>query len=268
MARSLVLVLALCAPLRAADKIPDGMLTRQTGELPILLSAPHGGRKPIPDCPVRAGKNVPLFVTVNDTNTDLLARKVADEIEKAMKAKPYLVIAHFERKYADVNRPEANGVEHAAAKPYYRAYHEFLKDSRAAIQKDWGRGLVIDLHGQAADANAIFRGTNNLQTTKHLVDRFGKTALTGKTGFFGLLAKAGYTITPANDADAKEDPRFSGGYIVATYGSKTDGSVDAIQLELGGQVRTRIGMDPFAKNLAAAIATFAKEYLPAEKKTK
>ncbi len=266
MARSLAFVLLLCAPLRAADKIPDDMLTRQAGELPILLSAPHGGRKPIPDCPARVGKNVPKFVTVNDTNTDALARKVADEIEKVMKAKPYLAIAHFERKYADVNRPEEQGVEHAAAKPYYQAYHQFLKDSRAAIQKDWGRGLVIDLHGQAADANAIFRGTNNAQTTRHLVDRFGMASLTGKTGVFGLLAKSGYTIAPANDSDAKEDPRFSGGYIVATYGSKTDGSVDAIQLELGGKVRTRAGIDPFAKDLAAAIAAFAKEYLPEKKK--
>jgi N-formylglutamate amidohydrolase len=265
-ARPLLLLFVIGAPLHAADAVTEDYLTRQVGELPILISAPHGGRKPIPNCPVRTGKNVPLFVTVNDTNTDLLARKVADELAKVMKAKPYLAISHFERKYADVNRSEENGVESAAAKPYYRAYHEFLKESRAAIQKDWGRGLVIDLHGQAANADTVFRGTNNFQTSRHLVDRFGKAALTGKSGLFGLLANAGYSISPANDSDAKEDPRFSGGYIVTTYGSKTDGSVDAIQLELGGKVRTRSGLDPFAKDLAAAIAAFAKEYLPEKKK--
>lgn len=268
MARSLLFVLVFAASLRSDDsvKIPAEMLTRQSGELPIILSAPHGGRKPIPNSPIRLGKNVPKFVTVNDTNTDVLAKLVAEAIEKAMKAKPYLVVAHFERKYADVNRPIADGVEDDAAKPYYEAYHKFLKDSRDAVQKEWGRGLLIDLHGQAADADTIFRGTNDGKTTKHLIDRFGPAAISGKGGLFGLLAKAGYAVHPKNDSTDKENPFFSGGYIVATYGSKADGSVDAIQLELGGKVRTRAGMEPFANDLAAALAAFAKEYLPEKKK--
>lgn len=267
MARSVLVVLFLATALRADDagKIPADMLTRQSGELPIIVSAPHGGRKPIPDCPVRVGKNVAKFVTVNDTNTDLLARKVADAIEKAMKAKPYLVIAHFERKYADVNRPIDDGVEDDRAKPYHEAYHQYLKESRDQVQKEWGRGLLLDLHGQAADAAAIFRGTNDGKTTRHLIDRFGQTAVTGNKGVLGLLAKAGYEVYPKNDSKEKENPFYSGGHIVATYGSKTDGSVDAIQLELGGQVRTRAGMDAFAKDLAEAVAAFAKEYLPAKK---
>ena len=266
MARSFLFVLFFAAALRADDgKIPADMLTRQVGELPIIVSAPHGGRKPIPDCAIRLGKNVPKFVTVNDTNTDLLARKVADAIEKAMKAKPYLVVAHFERKYADVNRPVEEGVEDAAAKPYYEAFHRYLKDSRDAVQKDWGRGLLIDLHGQAADKDAIFRGTNDGKTTRHLIDRFGQAAVTGDKGILGQLAKAGYTVLPKNDSKEKENPFYSGGHIVATYGSKADGSVDAIQLELGGMQRTRAGMDAFAKDLAEAVAAFAKEYLPAKK---
>lgn len=269
MARSILIVLILAAALRADDgKIPADMLTRQAGELPIIVSAPHGGRKPIPDCPIRLGKNVPKFASVNDTNTDLLAKKVADAIEKAMKAKPYLVIAHFERKYADVNRPVEEGVENDKAKPYHAAYHKFLKDSHDAVQKEWGRGLVIDLHGQAADKDAIFRGTNDFKTTRHLIDRYGAGAVTGEKGILGQLAKAGYTVYPKNDSKEKENPFFSGGHIVQTYGSKTDGSVDAIQLELGGQQRTRAGMDAFAQDLAEAVATFAKEYLPNKKVAK
>lgn len=270
MARSFLFALIFATALRADDagKIPADMLTHQAGELPIIVSAPHGGRKPIPDCPIRLGKNVPKFATVTDTNTDLLAKKVSDAIEKAMKAKPYLAIAHFERKYADVNRPVEEGIESDAAKPYYEAYHKFLKDSRDAVQKEWGRGLLLDLHGQAADMNAIFRGTNDGKTTRHLVDRFGPKAVTGDKGILGQLAKAGYTVFPKNDSKDKENPFFSGGHIVATYGSKTDGSVDAIQLELGGMQRTRAGMDAFAKDLAAAVAEFAKEYLPERKKVK
>lgn len=265
MARSMLWLLVLAAFLKADDKIPEGMLTRQKGELPIILAAPHGGRNAIPGCPERVGKNVPMFAKVTDTNTDLLARKVANAIEDKMKAKPYLVIAHFERRYADVNRSLENGVEHDSAKPYYQAYHDFLKESRDAVQKQWGRGILIDLHGQAAEMGTIFRGTNDLKSTRHLIDRFGLAALTGKHGILGQLEKAGYTITPAGDSKEKEHPMYSGGYTVATYGSKTDGSVDAIQLEIGSKMRTRVGMESFAKDLADAVVVFANEYLPTKK---
>ncbi len=270
MSRYLVLCLfVLVVPLLAADekpKIPADMLTTQAGDLPIIVSAPHGGRKPIPNCPVRKGKGVGKFVTVNDTNTDELAKKVLAALEKKLKAKPYGVIAHFERKYADMNRPLADGVEDDAAKPYYEAYHAFLAKSRTAVQKDWGRGLLIDLHGHGADAATIYRGTNDGKTIRHLTDRFGKSALTGSKSMLGQLAHGGYTIAPANDTTDKEHPAFTGGYIVSTYGSKGDGSVDAIQLELGARVRMKANIDTFATDLANAIATFAAEYLPAKKK--
>ncbi|QEL20336.1 N-formylglutamate amidohydrolase [Limnoglobus roseus] len=268
MSRSLLLFVLVVPSLAADDDkpmIPAGMLTVQKGELPIIVSAPHGGRKPIPNCPERKGKGIPKFATVNDTNTDELAKKVLAAIEKKMHAKPYGVVAHFERKYADVNRSLADGVESDAAKPYYEAYHAFLKESRAAVQKDWGRGLLIDLHGHGGDAVTIFRGTNDGKTVQHLVDRFGKTAFTGEKSVLGQLAAHGYTISPANTARERENPAFGGGYIVATYGSKADGSVDAIQLELGARVRSRANADTFATDLAAAVAVFAAEYLPAKK---
>lgn len=267
MARS-VLVLVLIAPSLLADekpKVAADLLTMQKGDLPIIVSAPHGGRKPIPNCPERTGKGVPIFTVVTDANTDELAKRVLIAIEKRMKANPYGVIAHFERKYADVNRKAAEGVEDDAAKPYYEAYHAFLTEARAAVQKDWGRGLLIDLHGHGADPATIFRGTNDGKTVKHLLDRFGREALTGEKSVLGQLAARGYTVAPANDAKGKENPFFGGGYIVATYGSKADGTVDAIQLELGGKMRMRASMDTFAADLADAVAAFAKEYLPGKK---
>lgn len=248
----------------ATPKVPADMLTIQTGDLPIIVSAPHGGRKPIPNCPARTGKGVPKFTTVPDANTDELATKLLAALEKKLNAKPYGVIAHFERKYADVNRSLADGVEHDAARPYYEAYHAFLTASRAAVQKGWGRGLLIDLHGHGGDPATIFRGTNDGKTVKHLLDRFGKPALTGDKSVLGVLAAGGYTVVPAAGKD-RENPAFAGGYIVATYGSRADGSVDAIQLELGSRVRTTANADTFATDLANAVAVFAAEYLPAAK---
>jgi N-formylglutamate amidohydrolase len=250
----------LIAPLPPADVAR--LVTVRPGTLPIILSAPHGGRGRIPGVPDRKGVAVKQFVVVNDTNTDDLADRLTAAIEKRMGAKPHVVIARFERKQCDANRPAADAYEHPRAKAVYDAYHAALAAARRTVQADWGRGLLLDLHGQAADAGTIFRGTNDGKTVTHLIDRFGKDALTGPKSVLGVLAAKGHKPFPALDSDEKENPRFGGGYISQTYGSRYGGSVDAIQLELGGKQRSRAALDTFAADVAEAVAVFAKEYLP------
>ena len=65
-------------PLFAQDKPDLGkLLTVRKGTLPVVVSAPHGGRLAIPGAEERTGTGVEKFVTVNDTNTDQLAEKYA-----------------------------------------------------------------------------------------------------------------------------------------------------------------------------------------------
>ena len=49
------------------------LLTVCAGMLPIILSAPHGGRQSIPGVPARRGAGVIQFATGRDNNTDELA---------------------------------------------------------------------------------------------------------------------------------------------------------------------------------------------------
>ncbi len=246
----------------------DKFLARKAGTIPVIVSAPHGGRIRLPEVPDRKGDGIGKFVVVNDTNTDVLAEKLAEAIAKKLGGRPYFVIAHFERKQADANRPAESAYEDPKAKPYYDAYHKALADSTAEVRKTWGRGLLLDLHAQAADANAIFRGTQNLKSVAALKDRFGMKALTGPNSVLGYLAREkSIAVIPAIDADptAKEDSRFNGGYIVKTYGSDAGTGVDAIQLEFGGKFRTKAALDQTATDVAEAVAAFQKAYLPAEK---
>jgi N-formylglutamate amidohydrolase len=253
--------------LRAQERaVEQKFLVIERGTLPIILSAPHGGRLPIPDVPERTGDGIAKFVTVRDTFTDDLTDKLASAIEKQLGGRPYVVIANFERKYADANRSAMNAFESADAKPHYETYHDALKSACQEIQDRWGRGLLLDIHGQASNEQAIFRGTNNGKSVTHLVDRFGKAGLMGPKSIFGVLATKKYTIFPAIDSTDKEDARFNGGYIVQTYGSAGGGTIDAIQLELGGQLRSPKNHAATAADIADAVAVFAKEYLPAEKK--
>ena len=265
--RVLLPVLLLPLPLFAQEKPDLGkLLTVRKGTLPIVVSAPHGGRLAIPGAEERTGTGVEKFVTVNDTNTDQLAEKLAAAIKKELGGEPYVVIAHFQRKFVDANRPPEGGYESDFTKPVYAAYHKALKEACDDIQKQWGRGLVLDLHGQAAKADTIFRGTNDLKTVARLTDRFGRKAVTGPDSVLGVLAKKGYTVFPANDADEKEDKRFNGGYIAKTYGGSSGTGLDALQLELGGDHRSRKNLDAFAADLAAGVKAFTKAYLPEKKK--
>ena len=261
-----LLLVALPAFGQDKPQTPGSLITVRKGTLPIIVSAPHGGRTPLAGIAERRGVGIAKFTVVRDNNTAELADKLAAAIEKKMGGKPYLVIAHFDRKFVDVNRRDDSAYEDAKAKPFYDAYHKAFAGFTKDDQKDWGRGLLLDIHGQGAEADAVFRGTGNGTTVKAMTDRFGKTALTGPKSILGQLDKHGFKVIPANNSTDTEDSRFNGGHTVRTYGSHEGNAIDAIQLELGSRFRTKAKLDDTASKIAAAVSVFAKEYLPAEKR--
>lgn len=237
------------------------LLTVWAGMLPIILSAPHGGRQSIPGVPVRSGVGVSQFVTGRDNNTDELAETVALQLEKRLNAKPFLIVARFERKYLDANRSSESAYESIEAKPYYDCYHSALREARDRVSREWGRGLLLDIHGQGAESEAIYRGTGNGKTTASLAQRFGADAITGPKSIFSQLELIGYKVLPST-IESHREQRYVGGYIVQTYGSHRGRGVDAIQLEIGTKLRARANLNRTAADLAEAIAVFAQEYLP------
>jgi len=239
---------------------PADFLTVWSGMLPIILAAPHGGRVALPGVPPRRGVGVAQFAAQRDDNTAELAEAVAAKIDQRLGAKPFLVIAHFERKYLDGNRPESGAFESAAAKPYYRAYHRAIEAAAERIQSRWGEGLLLDIHGQGVEADAIFRGTDNGKSVVALQQRHGKAALGGPQSILGQLASQGYKILPDAAGDERER-RYAGGYTTRTYGSHRGTGIDAIQLELGSNLRSRRNLERTANDLAEAIANFARVFL-------
>ena len=239
----------------------ERLLTLATGTLPIVLLAPHGGAEAIPGIGIRQGKGVPQFKTGRDSNTAELAESIAIKLAEISGAKPFLVIARFDRKYIDANRPSSAAYEAAEARPYYAAFHSAVDEACKQIRKIWGRGLLLDIHGQAAEANVIFRGTRHGRSVADLVQRFGQQALTGPQSLLGQLALRGYQIMPDPGGNERE-LRYSGGHTTQTYGSHRAGGIDAIQLEFGTRLRQRDSLDRTAGDMAAAITVFAQQYLP------
>jgi N-formylglutamate amidohydrolase len=237
------------------------LLTVWAGMLPIILSAPHGGRQSIPGVPVRSGVGVTQFVTGRDNNTDELAEAIALKLEQRLNAKPFLIVARVERKYLDANRPTESAYESREAKPYYDGYHNALQEAHDRVSRGWEHGLLLDIHGQGAQAEAIYRGTGNGKTVVSLTQRFGMEAITGPKSIFNQLEQMGYKILPSTKESHKEQ-RYVGGYTVQTYGSHRGRGVDAIQLEIGTKFRARANLERTAADLAEAISVFAQEYLP------
>ena len=239
----------------------ERLLTLTPGNLPLILVAPHGGRQAIPVIGIRQGNGVPQFKTGRDHNTAELAEAIALKLSEMSGAKPFLVIARFDRKYIDANRPSIDAYEAVEAQPYYTAFHNAVDEACKQIRQVWGRGLLLDIHGQAAEANVIFRGTRHGKSVADLVWRFGRQALTGPHSISGQLALRGYKILPDASVNDRES-RYSGGHTAQTYGSHRATGIDVIQLEFGTRLRARDNVDRTAADVAAAIRIFAQQYLP------
>ncbi len=234
----------------------------QKGTIPIIVSAPHGGRTKLHDIPERQGDGAKKFVAVRDENTSELAEALITELERVLRGKPYAVIARFERKYIDVNRAPKDGFESELARPHYERYHAALDQFAREIKEKWQGGLLVDIHGQAAYPDQLIRGTNNGETVEALVNRYGREALIGPKSLFGAMKKTGYDILPALNSSEKEISRFDGGYIVSTYGSNRPGGIDAIQMEFGSNYRVpKSAATKSARDTAAAIHAYCQSYL-------
>lgn len=255
----------LSAPAASNEATPQDLVTVQKGTLPIIVSSPHGGRKKVPEVPERMGIGIANFATVVDANTSELTEKFAADLGKHLDGKVWMVIARFERKYLDVNRSPEQSYESEKAKPYYDAYHGPLEAACKSVKEKFGRGLLLDIHGQGEFPGAICRGTQNGKTVTLLTERFGAEALTGRKSFLWQLEQGGYKIRPSCLADAKtkEDAHFNGGYTVTHYGSDAGYGIDAVQLEFGNYLRERDKAKYLttAADLADAVAIFHDAYL-------
>ena len=241
----------------------------QKGDLPIILSAPHGGLQPIPGVPERAGEGLKKggagFFAGRDENTELLAAAIARALESRLGKKPYFVIAKMHRKFVDANRPPEIAVEHPRAREVYDAYRGALAQFCDEVHARFGRGLLIDVHGQASARDTVFRGTHNGTTDAMLAKLAGEKIHAGPQSLAGLLNARGIAMKPADTSP--EASGFTGGHIVQTYG-KHEG-IGAVQCEFGMDFREKKAISAAAEKVADGVADFAKLYLlemPAPKK--
>lgn len=229
-------------------------LTVRVGTMPVVLSAPHGGDRPMPHIPARQRSDLPKFQTVRDERTAELTEKLADALAEESGRQPFVVILRAERKYVDVNRPPEHAYEAEPAKAVYVAYHRALRKACDEIRAKWKHGLLLDVHGQTLEDGVIFRGTHNLETITALRQRAGPEVY---RQLDRALEKQGFRVLPPAD---ERETRFTGGYIVQTYGSQHPDGIDAIQWEFGSELRQKEVLDQTARQAGKALAEFVRQH--------
>ncbi|WP_299891104.1 T9SS type A sorting domain-containing protein [uncultured Lacinutrix sp.] len=147
------------------------------GNLPIIISAPHGGLKltggtvngvNYPDNSTTNNSSQPYYLPTRgcgtnerDDNTDVLIERIQAELFAQTGGYAHVIINRLNRKKLDPNREQNEATcGNANALFFWNAWHSFLDDASTAVETNWGKGLYIDLHGQSHSIPRIEVGYN------------------------------------------------------------------------------------------------------------
>jgi len=245
-----------------------------------VISAPHGGYLEPPSVANRT-----YGTTVQDRNTQQMARALADAYALRTGRRPHVVISHLHRRKLDPNREVVEAAQgDPTAIQAWTDYHGFIDQAKAVVTSHWGRGLYVDVHGHGhpegwVELGYALSGSElglpdatlnqpqyvNRSTLRALASRPGVTfaeALRGATSLGGMLEAGGYRSVPSpGDPSPAGGNYFSGGYSVQRHGSMGAGTVDGVQAELPFSIRQDQGSRAaFAALEADAIERFMARY--------
>src|SRR5262245_20206015 len=247
------------------------------GDLPLILSAPHGGREKPDELPDREQGTFAF-----DTNTQELARATAGELHTRTGHWPHVIICRVHRRKIDCNREIKEG---AAGNPLteqaWREFQACVDAAQAEVVKQQGRGLYIDLHGHghaeqrlelgylhSADQLALSDAELNsppYATDSSLRAIAARNAVPyaelvrGETSFGALMEKHGFASAPSPNNPHPKAPFFRGGYNTARHG-RDAAPLAGFQIESNSRgVRDT---PENRKKFAAAMADALSEYLP------
>lgn len=257
------------------------------GNIPIIITAPHGGLlvpASIPDRTTTACGGT--ATTSTDLNTAMLARAIDSAFVRLLGCHPFVVIGLLKRTKIDLNRDflEATCGDPVAEQTWID-YHNFIYNAKNKITQQFGRGLYLDIHGHGhmiqrlemgynITAASLRTSDNNLNTntiinestiknlTVNSLSNDTHAALIRGTNALGtLLANKGYQAVPSMQdvAPLATEDYFNGGYNIERWGTKDSGTIDAIQIECYNiGIRDNItNIKKFADSLAKTV----KEYI-------
>ncbi|MEI6712383.1 MAG: hypothetical protein WCO60_01430 [Verrucomicrobiota bacterium] len=252
----------------------------QPGELPIIITAPHGGREKPETIPDR-----PSGTFAFDTNTQELARAIGEMFKIRSGKNLPLVICKLHRTKLDCNREIVEG---AAANPNaslaWNTYHNAIESAIQDGLKHHPALLLIDLHGHGHTVQRLEMGYGQGPETLRLEDAalnsakvtsqssLAALAKTGRTSHADLIhgprslgtlmEKAGFPSTPSSTVPLPPAPYFNGGYTIRTYAS-AERNVATLQIETNytGVRDNAASRTHFANTLFDVLSVYLQTHL-------
>lgn len=264
----------------------------QLGELPLIISAPHGGTlRPAEIAKRSTGKNT------GDAFTADLAWLLSAELEDATGLRPHMVVNNLHRSRLDANREIVEAAEgDPRAEEAWLEYHTAIEAAQDRVVEDHLSGLYIDLHGHSHDIQRVEvgyllldfelslsndeldEGTNcqvslsdttpiacaEKSSVHELTSRTGGRSLSvllhGEMGLGSMLEIDGVPAVPSEETVSPLDGEdyYNGGYSTIRHGSRDGGTISGVQLEMPSDIRQS---SADREDLAALISSALLVYI-------
>lgn len=251
------------------------------GNLPIIISVPHGGEKSPQNIPDRTCENC---VSINDAFTQELSRVLVQTIHDKTGCYPFVIINRLHRRKLDPNREIIEAAQgNSFAEAAWEFYQGKIEDAKNSVDQQYSKGLFIDLHGHAHTVQRLELGYLLSKETlmesnetldqgsfamdssiKHLSQSNSEVAsfselLRGANSLGAMLSDLNYPTVPSieDPFPMSDEAYFQGGYNTRAHGSMEEGTIDAIQIECNQDVRFDEEIrNEFAINLAESLLRF------------
>lgn len=262
----------------------NGYVSYTPGQLPIVISVPHGGDLSPASIPDRTCNNA---VYATDVFTIELAQAIDSSFMVLTGCKPHIVYSKLHRSKMDANRNIASAAcGNPEAELAWTEFHEFIANAQqSALDQYDGKAFYIDLHGHGNSIQRLELGyllyddelelsdeelNNptyiNYSSIQDLVASNAGNAthaelIRGPLSLGTLFGNAGYPSVPSQQIPfpGTTTNYFSGGYNTVTHTSYQPGNpVNGVQIECNyDNVRdTHTHRKAFADSLAAVLVAY------------
>ncbi|TDP73685.1 N-formylglutamate amidohydrolase [Bradymonas sediminis] len=267
-------------------KSDNDWLEVRVGDMPLVISAPHGGRIQPPSVSTRTCGSSP--VTTADTNSGDLAIEFYRRLKSEYGVRPNLVVAHVKRAAVDLNRDiDLGACGNAAMEDVWRQYHAYIETALARTIDEFGYAIYIDLHGHGHTKQRLELGyglskasIKTVHETPSEAARLGRRSslrnlmsmstldfrdeLFGADAFGTRIHAAGIPAVPSRQdpVPLEGDKYFSGGFNTRRYTATEYSRVFGWQIEThknarwGGSDGGEAGRKAFARAFADVITAY------------
>jgi len=263
------------------------MIKVSSGDIPLVISAPHGGTLTPNEIPNRSCSGI---TTVRDRNTTELADEIRYQMKQDFGVEPYMVSALIHRKKIDLNRDvDLATCGHTVGKEVWQEYHRKVEEAIQSAIEEYGGAIFIDLHGHGHEIQRLELGylLNNeelrasyegMGSTEDLVEESSlknlinlipdidfQDVLTGEKAFGTIMEDEGIPSVPSlqDPFPYPEEAYFNGGYNTRRYSSDDYPEVFGWQIEAhyNGVRNSDENRNAFAKAFSKAIMVQLEEYV-------